>query len=176
MLRRVVIIFFVAQLLNISHVKLAGGAAILWIAVKLFIEGSPDDTKVKKAGNIRRAIKIIEIADITMAPDNMRAVGSASHGNLFLLLFGLGLSIPFVVFTSNLLSMLMDRYSFIIYIGAAILGRVGGEMMITDPFTVGLLPSALLAQNLLHPSKALLYSVEAFYAAGVIIAGKLWMR
>ena len=68
----------------------------------------------------------------------MLAVGGASHGNLFLLLFGLGLSIPFIVFTSNLLSMLMDKYPVIIYIGAAILGKVGGEMMITDPFTVQL--------------------------------------
>ena len=68
-----------------------------------------------------------------MSIDNMLAVGGASHGNLFLLLFGLGLSIPLVVFTSNLLSMLMDKYPVIIYIGAAILGKVGGEMIITDP-------------------------------------------
>lgn len=175
-LLRLVFTFFVAQLLNISYVKLTGGAVILWIAVKLFIEGAPEDTKVKEAGNIWQAVKIIVIADITMALDNMLAVGGASHGNLFLLIFGLGLSIPFVVFTSNLLSMLMDRYPFIIYIGAAVLGKVGGEMMITDPFTVRLLPSALLAQDLLHPSKALLYSVEAIFAVGVIIAGKLWMR
>jgi len=60
-------------------------------------------------------------------------VGGASHGNMFLLLFGLGLSIPFIVFTSNLLSTLMDKYPVIIYLGAAVLGKVGGEMMITDP-------------------------------------------
>ena len=73
----------------------------------------------KEATTIAQAIKIIVIADITMATDNMLAVGGASHGNLFLLIFGLGLSIPFVVFTSNLLSMLMDKYPIIIYIGAA---------------------------------------------------------
>jgi hypothetical protein len=94
---------------------------------------------------------------------------------MFLLLFGLGLSIPFIVFTSNLLSMLMDKYPAIIYIGAAILGKVGGEMMITDPFTLRLLPEALLTIDRLHPLPLLQYSIEVFFAAGVIAAGKIWM-
>jgi len=106
----------------------------------------------------------------------MLAVGGASHGNLFLLLFGLGLSIPFIVFTSNLLSLLMDKYPVIIYIGAAILGKVGGEMMITDSFAVRLLPASLLTPDLQRPNRALQYSLEIFFAAGVIIMGKLWMR
>jgi YjbE family integral membrane protein len=175
-LLRVVLTFFVAQLLQVNYVKLAGGALILWIAVKLFVEGAPEDEHEKEAKSLWQAVKIIVIADITMALDNMLAVGGASHGNLFLLLFGLGLSIPFIVFTSNLLSMLMDKYPVIIYIGAAILGKVGGEMMITDPFTVKLLPASLLTPDLLHPGKALQYSIEALFAAGVIVAGKLWMR
>ncbi|MDZ4383841.1 MAG: TerC family protein, partial [Thermodesulfovibrionia bacterium] len=111
-------------------------------------------------------VKLIVIADITMAIDNMLAVGGASHGNMFLLIFGLGLSVPLVVFTSNLLSILMDKYPIIIYIGAAILGKVGGEMIITDPFTV----------NILNPGKLFIYSTEAVFAVGVIIVGKLLMR
>ena len=74
-----------------------------------------------------------------MGIDNMLAVGAASHGNLFLLLFGLLLSIPMVVFMSTWLSKLMDRYPIILWIGAAVLGKVGGEMMITDPWVNGLL-------------------------------------
>ena len=101
-----------------------------------------------------------------MSIDNMLAVGGASHGNLFLLIFGLGLSVPLVVFTSNLLSILMDKYPIIIYIGAAVLGKVGGEMIITDPFTV----------NILKPGKFFVYATEAVFAVGVIIIGKLWMR
>ncbi|NCO59214.1 TerC family protein, partial [bacterium] len=131
---RVIVTFLAAQLLLINFIKLGGGAVILWIAVKLFVEGAPEDKAGREAATLAQAIKIIVIADITMAVDNMLAVAGASHGNIFLLLFGLGLSIPFVVFTSNLLSMLMDKYPIIIYIGAAILGKVGGEMMITDPF------------------------------------------
>jgi predicted tellurium resistance membrane protein TerC len=101
-----------------------------------------------------------------MSTDNVLAVAGASHGNLFLLIFGLIVSIPFVVFTSNLLSMLMDRFPIIILIGAAILGRVGGEMMITDPFIVGLI----------HPGKILEYSVQSLFAVGVIVFGKLLMH
>ncbi len=165
-LLRVIATFFVAQLLQISFIKLVGGILITWIAVKLFMEGVPEDKMDKGATTIAQAIKIIVIADITMATDNMLAVGGASHGNLFLLIFGLGLSIPFVVFTSNLLSMLMDKYPIIIYIGAAVLGKVGGEMIITDPFIV----------NILKPGKLVIYSVEAVFAFGVIAAGKLWMK
>jgi predicted tellurium resistance membrane protein TerC len=113
-----------------------------------------------------QAMKVIVIADITMSTDNMLAVAGASHGNIFLLIFGLGLSIPFIVFTSNLLSMLMDKYPVIVYIGAAILGKVGGEMMITDPVIDGWL----------HPGKVLQYCVEGFFAIGVLAAGKLWLK
>ncbi|MBI4849208.1 MAG: TerC family protein [Nitrospirae bacterium] len=165
-LLRVILTFFVAQLLQVNYIKLIGGILILWIAVKLFMEGVPEDSSGKEATTITQAIKIIVVADITMATDNMLAVGGASHGNLFLLLFGLGLSIPFIVFTSNLLSKLMDKYPAIIYIGAAILGKVGGEMIITDPVIV----------NMLSPGKVIQYAVEITFAAGVIVAGKLWMK
>jgi predicted tellurium resistance membrane protein TerC len=101
-----------------------------------------------------------------MALDNMLAVGGASHGNLFLLLFGLALSIPFVVFTSGLLSLLMDRYPVIIYAGAAILGKVAAEMVLTDPVVVAVVPV----------STRVLWVAEALTAAGVIAAGKLWLR
>ena len=165
-LLRVAATFFVSQMLQINYVKLVGGGLILWIAVKLFMEGAPEEGAQREATTIAQAIKIIVIADITMSIDNMLAVGGASHGNMFLLLFGLSLSIPLVVLTSNLLSLLMDKYPIIIYIGAAVLGRVGGEMMMTDPLTV----------KLLHPGAVFQYSVEAVCAIGVIVVGKLLMR
>ncbi len=94
-----------------------------------------------------------------MSTDNILAVAGASHGNLFLLIFGLGLSIPFVVFTSSLLSNLMDKYPFIIYIGAGILGRVAGDMMLTDPYI----------QRLLHTNQFVEYLTQAAFAVGVIL-------
>ena len=163
---RVVLTFFIAQLLTISFLKLAGGALILWIAVKLFVEGVPEENLKREAATMMQAMKVIVVADITMSTDNMLAVAGASHGNIFLLIFGLGLSIPFIVFTSNLLSILMDKYPIIVYIGAAILGKVGGEMMITDPVIAGWL----------HPGKTLQYCVEGFFAVGVLAVGKLWLK
>ncbi|MBI5098393.1 MAG: TerC family protein [Nitrospirae bacterium] len=165
-LLRVILTFFVAQLLQVNYIKLIGGILITWIAVKLFMEGVPEEGAAKEAKTMIQAMKLVVIADITMSTDNMLAVAGASHGNLFLLLFGLGLSIPFVVLTSNLLSILMDKYPIIIYIGAAILGKVGGEMIITDPVVV----------DMLNPGKMVKYSIEIIFAIGVIVAGKLWMN
>ena len=120
----------------------------------------------KDAKSLLQAMWLIIVADITMSTDNVLAVAGASHGNLFLLLFGLALSIPFVVFTSNLLSMLMDRYPIIIYIGAAVLGKVAGEMIFTDPAMM----------RWLALPKWFLYAMEAVFAVGVIVVGKLWIR
>ncbi len=163
---RVVLTFFAAMLLQVQYVKLIGGAVIIWIAVKLLIEGSPEDKLQKEAKTLWHAIRIIIIADISMSLDNVLAVAAASKGYLFLLIFGLGLSIPIVMFASTLLSLLMDKYPIVVYLGAAVLGQVGGEMMVTDPFVV----------EMFNPSDILKYSVEAFFIVGVVVAGKLWIR
>jgi len=131
---RVVLTFFAAQLLAMNYIKVVGGALVFWIAVKLLLQnaGTGDGNTGKSASGIWSAVWLILVADITMSIDNVLAVAAASKGSFALLLFGLGLSIPLVVFTSNLLSKLMDRYPIIVWIGAAILGKVGGEMIVTD--------------------------------------------
>jgi YjbE family integral membrane protein len=163
---RVIATFFVAQLLSISLVRLVGGVTILWIGVKLFVEGMPDDTHQPHATTLWHAVRLIVVADITLSIDNMLAVGGASHGNLFLLLFGLAVSVPFVVFTSNLLSMLMDRYPLIIVLGAAILGKVGADMVVTDPFVT----------SLVHMTRPMGYAIQATGAVGVISVGQFLMK
>jgi YjbE family integral membrane protein len=166
-LLRVVATFVCAQLLLIQFVKFAGGAVIIWIAVKLLLMGSREgEVSGKRAGSIVQAIWIIVVADISMAIDNMLAVAGASKGNVFLLLFGLVLSVPLVIAGAGLLSMLMDRYPVILYIGSAVLGKVGGEMMITDPFV----------KNLLHPSQAVEYGVMAFFVIFVIGFSRLLLK
>ena len=114
---RVACTFVVAQLLNMQYVKLIGGAVIIWIAVKLLTEGAEEESHGKEAQTLWQALWVIIVADLSMGIDNMLAVGAASHGNLFLLLFGLILSIPFVVFMSTMLAKLMDRYPIILWIG-----------------------------------------------------------
>ena len=165
-LLRVVLTFFVAQLLRLSFVKLAGGLLILWVAMKLFSQGEEEDKAGRSAAGVWEAIKIIVVADATMSLDNMLAVGGASHGNPFLLLFGLALSIPFVIFTSDLLSRLMDRFPVVVYAGAGILGKVSAEMLLTDPFV----------QARLAVSRPALYAAEAFLAAGLVLMGWLLTR
>ena len=163
---RVVCTFVISYLLVMRYVKLVGGLVIIWIAVKLLVEDSEAEGLHKEAATMFHALWIIMVADISISIDNMLAVGAASKGNFFLLLFGLGLSIPFVIFTSSLLSMLMQRYPIILYIGAAILGRVGGEMMITDPFI----------HNFFHPTKIIEYSVMVFFSVGVLVLSRIIIR
>jgi YjbE family integral membrane protein len=162
---RIILTFFVSMLLGISFVKLAGGLLILWIGAKLFMESEPCE-EGKECTTMAQAIKIILIADLTMSLDNVLAVAGAANGSLLLLIFGLALSIPIVIYASNLLSALMDKYPIIIVIGAGILGKVGGEMIITDPWVEGLL----------HPGKVMEYSVQIIGVIGVIAAGKLWAK
>src|SRR5579872_995288 len=155
---RVLITIGAAELLNISFVKLIGGAFVIWIAVKVFVDASAP-AKAPASGHFLRAIWYIVLADITMSMDNVLAVAGASRGNVWLIALGLGLSIPFVVFASNLIAMLMDRHAWLVYLGAAILGKVGGEMMLTDPFIV----------RAIHPGSALLYSSEALAAVAIVV-------
>lgn len=163
---RVLCTFLVARLLTLSLVKLVGGALIIWIAVKLLTDGTKDECRDRECGSLSQALWVILVADLSMGVDNMLAVGAASHGNLFLLLFGLALSIPFVVFMSSLLSRWMERWPIILWIGAAVLGRVGGEMMITDPWV----------QGLLNPSKGIEYAVQGFFIAFVCLSSKWLLR
>lgn len=165
-LLRVVLTIVAAQLLNIEFLKLIGGAFVLYIAVKVISDASEPPDEVAKPGSLLKAIWFIVFADITMSVDNVLAIAGASKGHVGLIIFGLGLSIPLVVFSSNLLSKIMDRYPVIIYLGAAILGRVGAEMMLTDPYIV----------RTMHPSTTVDFAVQAAVILAVLVAGKLLGR
>lgn len=164
---RIILTFVAAKLLEISFVKLAGGLLILWIAFKLIIpEAEAED--VKEVSGLRQAIITILMADLVMSLDNVLGVAGAARGDLLLLLVGLATSIPIVVFASNIITRLMDRFPVIVLIGAAILGRVAAEMIMSDPWTVRAMGG--------HPSKILDYAVQFVLAVGVVVAAKLWVR
>jgi YjbE family integral membrane protein len=158
---RIVLTFFVAKLLTISLIKFFGGLLLLWIAVRLSMEEGHMNGKYKEGGTLKQAVGTIMIADILMSVDNILAIAGASRGNPLLLIFGLGLSIPLVVFTSNLFSRLIEKYSSILYVGVAILGRVAGEMMITDPFI----------HHFIDPSEFAEYIFQAVLMMGVVVVG-----
>jgi len=163
---RIVLTFFASKLLLLEFVKLTGGLLILWIAVKLLVDDTSGGHGSKEARTLWQAMVYIVIADITMSTDNILAIAGTSKGHLGLLIFGLGLSIPFVVFTSNLLAAIMDRFPVIVVIGAAILGRVGGEMIMTDPWV----------HAMAEPAKWVEYLAQAALAVGVVAAGKYFAK
>ncbi|HXF27194.1 MAG TPA: TerC family protein [Bryobacteraceae bacterium] len=160
---RIALTIVAAQLLNVEFIKLVGGAFVIWIAIGVLADASSTELEAAVPKSLWKAIWFIVVADITMSTDNILAIAGASRGNDWLIIFGLALSIPFVVFSSNLLAKLMDRYWIIVYLGAGILGKVGGEMMLTDPFV----------ERTLHPSKMLLYFVEAAAVIVIIVLGRI---
>jgi YjbE family integral membrane protein len=132
-LMRIGFTLIATTLMTTPIIKIVGGVAILWIAVKLLSENEEQVERHKKpAETITHAVRLILIADASMSIDNVMAVAGAAHGNLVLLWFGLMLSIPLVVFASSILSKLMSRFPWIVVIGALLLGKIGGEMIMTD--------------------------------------------
>ncbi len=161
---RIGITFLAAKLLEVEYVQFGGGVFVLWIAVKVLRDARDQKVEAASPRVLWHAIGSIIIADLTMSTDNILAVAGASKGNFWLIVFGLALSIPLVVTSSTYLARLMDKYPVTIYLGAAILGRVAGEMILGDPFVRGLL----------HPSDALRYGLEITLMAAVIVAGR-WL-
>jgi YjbE family integral membrane protein len=133
---RVVLTFFAWRLLHLEFVELAGGILIFWIALKLLISGSAEPELEHTAKTLRQAIWMIVVADFTMSLDNILPVAALAKDNVWLLIAGLGLSISFVVFMSSLLVRIMDRYPILVWIGGAILGRVAGGLIVTDPWVI----------------------------------------
>jgi YjbE family integral membrane protein len=158
---RVALTTVAARLLAIEYLQLAGGLLVLWIALKVLRDASDAPDAAPSPKRFAEAIWYIVLADLTMSTDNILAIAGASKGSFPLILFGLAVSIPFVVLSSNLLADLMDRFPWTIYLGAAVLGRVGGEMLFSDPFIV----------RTLHPGDLLRYGVEAALALGLFIYG-----
>ena len=158
---RVVLTFFAGELLTFNYVQFVGGLLILWIAVKLITEAVEEAEGMMAAVSLWHATWLILVADITMSTDNVLAIAGIAKGNLGLLIFGLGTSIVFVVFASDLLARIMDRYRAVIYVGGAILGRVAGDMMLSDPWI----------KTRLNPSRALEISVQIVCAIGVLVTG-----
>jgi predicted tellurium resistance membrane protein TerC len=121
-------------LLTVSYVKLVGGALLLWIGIRLVLPQHADSgQEIKAAGSLMSAIRTIIVADLVMSLDNVIAVAAAARDSVFLLVFGLALSIPLMVWASQLILRLMDRYPMIILGGGALLGWIALSMAITDP-------------------------------------------
>jgi YjbE family integral membrane protein len=133
---RIVLTIVAVELLKFPYLKLIGAVLLLWIAVKLLVPEDDAGDGIESSANLFSAIKTILIADLVMSLDNVIGVAAAAKGSLLLLVLGLLISIPLVIFGATMLMKLMERFPVIITVGAAILGWVSGEMAATDPVLV----------------------------------------
>lgn len=133
---RIILTIVAIQLLTLPYLKIIGAILLVYIGVDLLKGGGDDEGEGKEINGLGAAIRTILIADLVMSLDNVLAVAAAAKGNLPLLILGLLVSIPLIVFGATLLTKVMERFPIIITIGAALLGFLAGEMLLTDPAVV----------------------------------------
>ncbi len=166
---RVVLIAFALTLLQVPYLKLVGAALLLWIGVKLLMPEDEDEhSNIQASDKLWGAVKTVIVADLVMSVDNVIAIAGAAQGageehQLALVIFGLLVSIPIIVWGSQLVLKLMDRFPLIITLGGMLLGWIAGTMAHTDPAVVDYLPQEKLWNYAFGIAGALL----------VLIIGKL---
>ena len=144
---RVVLIAFALSLLEVPFLKLVGAALLFWIGVKLLLPQDEGHTDLQTSDRLWTAVKTIIVADLVMSIDNVIAIAGAAtnageHNKLPLVIFGLIVSIPIIVWGSQMVLRLMDRFPQIVIVGGMLLGWIAGSMAITDPIVVSWLPQA----------------------------------
>jgi YjbE family integral membrane protein len=149
---RIVLTIAAVELLRLPFLKIVGGLLLLWIAVQLMLPEEEGEGGARAGVGFWAAMRTILIADLVMSLDNVIAVAAAAKGSLTLLILGLAISIPLVIFGSTLLLKVMERYPVIITIGAALLGWVAGEMFVTDPLVKGWVDAAAAALHWAGPA------------------------
>ena len=163
---RIILTVFAVALLALPWLKIVGSLLLFWIGIKLLVP-EEDDADVTASDNLMVAIRTILIADLVMSLDNVIAVAAAAGGSLTLLILGLAISIPLVVFGATLLVTLMERYPVIITGGAALIGMVAGEMLVTDPVAIDWMKAGLAGLQL-EGGKPTLHGVNLELAAGAV--------
>jgi YjbE family integral membrane protein len=159
---RILLISFALQLLALPYIKIIGALLLLWIGVKL-LNADDDEHDIPGVSHLFGAIKTIIIADAVMSVDNVIAVAGAAKGDFWLVVFGIVVSIPIIVFGSKLVLKLMERFPVVITLGAALLGWIAGDMLMDD---VVLKPYLTGAPHYLH------YVCAAIGASFVVFFGK----
>ena len=170
---RVILITMAVALLKVPFLKLIGGVLLLWIGIKLIAppEEEGEHGKVQASDKLMSAIKTIIIADFVMSLDNVIAIAGAAEQadpsqRTGLIIFGLLVSVPFIVFGSQIILKLLDRYPIIILLGGALLGWIAGGLMVTDP----------VAEPFVPQTDMIRYVASAAGAAFVVTVAKLLAR
>jgi YjbE family integral membrane protein len=145
---RILFTLIIAQVMALPFLKLVGGIALLWIAVKLIAPEQEGESEIEAAHNLWRAVRIVTVADIIMSLDNVIAIAAAARGDMVLIIFGLAVSVPMIVAGAALLTTLLTRFPILVWAGAALLGWIAGEIIIEDPAVAGWLGDALVHRYL----------------------------
>jgi len=173
---RIALIAFAVTMLEMPYIKLAGGLLLLWIGVKLLADNSEDHADITASDRLLAAIKTIVIADLAMSIDNVIAVASAAsqaadEHQMLLVVFGILVSIPIIVWGSTIVLKLMTRFPVIVTFGAGLLGYLAGGMIFTD---AGLRPW-LPPHQFLVPGTDLQLSVPALLGAAAVVVAGSWL-
>ena len=162
---RIVLTVVAAKLLELSFLQIIGGCLLLWIGLQLLTGGDEDEGASKGTGSMMAAIRTILIADLVMSLDNVIAVAAAAQGNMVLLILGLAISIPMVIFGSTLMIKLMERFPVIVILGAGLIGWVGGETIMNDKLLHGFVET--------NPA---LHYLAAVAGAALVVGLGLWLQ
>jgi YjbE family integral membrane protein len=159
---RVALTVVAAKLLEFPYLQVVGGLLLLWIGVQLLSDEEDGEGQEKHYGSLFSAIRTILVADLIMSLDNVIGVAAAANGNIPLLVIGLAIAIPIVIFGSTLMIRLMERFPIIITVGAGLIGWVGGEAIVSDKILRDWFPEHSLS----------FYLAAAAGAAFVVILGR----
>ena len=167
---RIVLTLVAVQLLQLPYLKIVGALLLFWIGVQLLMEEEEEveDGKEPEQKSMMSAVRTILVADLVMSLDNVIAVAAAAKDSVTLLILGLGISIPLIIFGSTLLLKLMERFPIIITLGGALLGYLAGEMLVTDPAVTTWLAAPV--------SHVVANIAGALGAVAVVAVGILWRR
>jgi len=163
---RIALTVVAAKLLELSYLQIVGGMLLLWIGVQLLSDEEEGDGEVKENATLMSAIRTILIADLVMSMDNVIAVAAAAKGDMVLLILGLAISIPLVIFGSTLMIKLMERFPIIVTLGAALIGWVGGETMVGD----------VILKPVMANAPWLHYAAAAVGAGFVVLVGQVMQK
>ena len=140
---RIIFAVIIGYLLGVPFLKLVGGALLLWIGIKLAMGEDEAHENVDGSSQLWAAVRTIAIADAVMSLDNVLAISAASHGNIWLFTFGIVFSIPLIIFGSHIITSIIERFPIFVWLGAALLGWIAGEMIAQDTAVVGWMVKAL---------------------------------
>ncbi len=162
---RILLTVVATKLLAIPFLQIVGGVLLLWIGLQLLYDGDDGEGHTNHTGDLMTAIRTILVADLVMSMDNVIAVAATAKGSMLLLVLGLGISIPLVIFGSTLMIRLMERFPVIVVAGAGLIGWVAGETIVGD---------TALAEVM--ASNSVLHMVAAPLGAGLVVGLGKWLQ